>query len=149
VAGADLAGLDRAARAALRRRHVCIAGQDTILVDTVDVDANLDLVRLARGLPPDGDLVEAWVRALGLAPVRHRPVRVLSGGERQRVAAARVLAVAPDLAVLDEPTSRQDEAHAEGVAAALVAAARAGTAVVAATHDPVLAAAADTVVTLG
>jgi ABC-type lipoprotein export system ATPase subunit len=149
VAGVDLADLDRTARADLRRRLVAVGGQDTILVESVDVDENLDLVRLARGLPPDAPLVESWVRALGLAPVRRRPVRVLSGGERQRVAAARVLAAQPALAVFDEPTSRQDEAHAEIVAAALVAAARSGAAVVAATHDPVLVAAADEVVELG
>jgi ABC-type lipoprotein export system ATPase subunit len=149
VAGVDLADLDRTARADLRRRLVAVGGQDTILVESVDVDENLDLVRLARGLPPDASLVESWVRALGLAPVRRRPVRVLSGGERQRVAAARVLAAQPALAVFDEPTSRQDEAHAEIVAAALVAAARSGAAVVAATHDPVLVAAADDVVELG
>jgi len=149
IAGVELAGLDRSARAALRRRHVCVGGQDTILVESVDVDENLDLVRLARGLPPDATLVEHWVRTLGLAPVRRRPVRVLSGGERQRVAAARVLAAQPGLAVFDEPTSRQDEAHAEIVAAALSAAARSGTAVVAATHDPVLVAVADEVVDLG
>jgi ABC-type lipoprotein export system ATPase subunit len=149
VAGVDLADLDRTARADLRRRLVAVGGQDTILVETVDVDENLDLVRLARDLPPDASLVESWVRALGLSPVRRRPVRVLSGGERQRVAAARVLAAQPALAVFDEPTSRQDEAHAEIVGAALVAAARSGAAVVAATHDPVLAAAADEVVDLG
>ena len=149
LAGVDLADLDRTARADLRRRLVAVGGQDTILVESVDVDENLDLVRLARGLPPDAALVESWVRTLGLSPVRRRPVRVLSGGERQRVAAARVLAAQPALAVFDEPTSRQDEAHAEVVAAALVAAARAGAAVVAATHDPVLVAAADDVVELG
>jgi putative ABC transport system ATP-binding protein len=53
------------------------------------------------------------------------------------------------IAVLDEPTSRQDEAHAELVAAALVEAARRGTAVVAASHDPLVVEAADVAVTLG
>jgi len=73
----------------------------------------------------------------------------LSGGERQRVAVARVLAAGAVVGVLDEPTSRQDEAHAELVVAGLVAAARRGLAVVVASHDPVLIAAADAVLDLG
>jgi ABC-type protease/lipase transport system fused ATPase/permease subunit len=54
--------------------------------------------------------------------------------------------VDPVLAVLDEPTSQLDEAGAELVADALGAAADRGCAVVVASHDPVLLAAADTVV---
>lgn len=149
VAGTDLAGLDRAGLAALRRRNLGVAGQSAALLETMDVDENLDLVRLARRLPADGAAAREWIGALGLTAVRTRPVRVLSGGERQRVAVARVLAAEPRIAVVDEPTSRQDEAHAELVGAALVAAARRGVAVVAATHDPVLIAAADAVVMLG
>jgi ABC-type lipoprotein export system ATPase subunit len=146
VAGVDLAGLDRAGLAALRRRHVTLAHQDTVLVDPLDVDGNLGLRRHIRGVTGPAD---DWVERLGLAAVRHRAVHALSGGERQRVAVAAALAARPDLAVLDEPTARQDEAHAELVAAALRAAAGRGVAVVAATHDPVLIAAADAVVTLG
>jgi ABC-type lipoprotein export system ATPase subunit len=143
VAGIDLAPLDRAALATLRRRHVGVAGQGTALVETMDVVENLDLVRLARHLRADPDLVARLIADLGLTALRHRPVRVMSGGERQRVAVARVLAAEPELAVFDEPTSHQDEAHAELVVAALTAAAGRGVAVVAATHDPVLTAAAD------
>jgi ABC-type lipoprotein export system ATPase subunit len=148
VGEVDLAGLDRSALADLRRAGIAVAGQSTALVETMDTDENLELVRLARRLPPDAARTGEWVAALGLSAVRRRPVRVLSGGERQRVSVARVLAAQPPLAVLDEPTSRQDEAHAELVVAALVAAARGGAAVVAATHDPVLVAAADAVVAL-
>jgi ABC-type lipoprotein export system ATPase subunit len=149
VSGVDLAGLDRAGLAALRRRHVAVAGQSTALLDSMDARENIDLVRIARGLASQPARVEEWIAALGLTAVAARPVRVLSGGERQRVAVARVLAAEPDIAILDEPTSRQDEAHAELVVAALVAAARRGVAIVAATHDPVLAAAADVVGNLG
>src|SRR6185312_16786460 len=97
--------------------------------ETMDVDENVDLVRLTRHLPSRAEVTALSIEALGLAAVRHRPARVLSGGERQRVAVARVLAAESDVAVLDEPTSRQDEAHAELVVAALVAAARRGVAV--------------------
>ena len=148
VGEVDLAGLDRAGLADLRRAAIAVAGQSTALLETMDTDENVELVRLARRLPPDPARTGEWVGALGLEAVRHRPVRVLSGGERQRVAVARVLAARPRLAVLDEPTSRQDEAHAELVVAALVAAARGGAAVIAATHDPVLVAAADVVLPL-
>ena len=149
ICGTDLGPLDRAALARLRKAHLTVAGQSGSLLETLDVGENLELVRDARGLPSDAALVDAWIEALGLAPLRHRPVRVLSGGERQRVAVARALAVDPDLAVMDEPTSQQDEANAERLVGVLAEAARRGLAVVAATHDPVLTAVADHVVTLG
>jgi ABC-type lipoprotein export system ATPase subunit len=148
LSGTDLGQLDRAGLARLRRRHLAVCGQRPVLVETLDVVGNLELVRQARGLDVTADLVDDWLDALGLAALRHRPVRVLSGGERQRVAVARALAVEPAVAVLDEPTSQQDEANVHRVVAVLVEVARRGTAVVAATHDPVLAVAADGVLEL-
>jgi ABC-type lipoprotein export system ATPase subunit len=149
LAGVDLADLDRAALAGLRREHVALAGQGSGLVDALDVEENLVLARDARGHPHGAGWVEPWVDALGLHAVRHRRAGALSGGERQRALVARVLACGVRLVVLDEPTSQQDEANAERVVAVLRQAAAAGTAVVAATHDPVLVDAADTVLTLG
>ncbi|MEN3305092.1 MAG: peptide/nickel transport system ATP-binding protein ddpF [Micromonosporaceae bacterium] len=148
IGDAELDRLDRTGLAGLRRRYVGVAAQSAALIESLDVLENLALMREARGLPADSELVRHWLDALGLDALRHRHVRVLSGGERQRVSVARVLAAQPSIAVLDEPTSQQDEANAERLVGVLVSAARQGTALVAATHDPVLVAAADEVVTL-
>jgi ABC-type lipoprotein export system ATPase subunit len=148
VLGTDLASLNRPRLAALRRAHLAISAQESMLVDTEDVTANLELARQVRGLDATAELIDYWLDALGLAPLRHRPVRLLSGGERQRVSVARALVAEPAIAILDEPTSQQDEANAERLVSALLAATRRGTTVVAATHDPVLAAAADDVLRL-
>jgi ATP-binding cassette subfamily C protein CydD len=73
----------------------------------------------------------------------------LSGGEAVRLALARI-AVHPhaDLLLVDEPTAHLDTETAERVADALVALARGKTLIVA-THDPVLAARMDRVLSLG
>jgi ABC-type lipoprotein export system ATPase subunit len=148
LGGVDLAGLDRAARADLRRRVVAVSGQGGALAEPLDVAENLSLARTARGLDASDARVDEVIDAMGLHPVRGRAVRLLSGGERQRVAVARSLVVERPLIVLDEPTSQQDEAHAELLAAALAAASARGTALLCATHDPVLVAVAGHVITL-
>ncbi len=148
ILGTDLAGLDRAGLARLRQRRVAVSAQHTVLLETLDVVENLELVRQARGLSTPPELMAHWLDLLGLAPLRHRPVRVLSGGERQRVGVARALVAHPAVALLDEPTSQQDETNVHRVVAVLAEAARRGTAVVAATHDPVLAEAAHAVLRL-
>jgi len=125
IDGQDLAGLDRTGLAGLRRRLVGLAAQDGALVETLDVGENLALLRHVRGLAAEPELTRSCLVAVDLAGLVDRPVRALSGGERQRLLVARVLAAEPALAVLDEPTSQQDETHAEQVIATLLAA-RAG-----------------------
>lgn len=63
--------------------------------------------------------VEETLDLLGIAPLRHRPLRTLSGGEQQRVAVAAVVAAGPRIVVLDEPTSALDPVAAEEVLATL------------------------------
>lgn len=62
----------------------------------------------------------------------------LSGGEQQRVAIARAFAVGPRVLVADEPTGNLDRDNAREIIALLAGAARRGTLVLIATHDPAL-----------
>jgi energy-coupling factor transport system ATP-binding protein len=89
--------------------------------------------------------------AAGLGALAERHPRDLSGGERQQLALAAVLEGGPPAALLlDEPTRGMDHARKDALARRLRALARAGVAVVVATHDAELAvAAADRAVLLG
>jgi ABC-type lipoprotein export system ATPase subunit len=108
------------------------------------VEENVSLPCWVRGRPGRPDLLES----LDLGHLAARLTGQASRGEQQRVAIARAAALVPDVVVLDEPTSHQDEAHAEVVAGEVVALARAGSAVLVATHDTRLSSAADRVVRL-
>lgn len=59
--------------------------------------------------------IEESLDTLGISALRHRAIHELSGGEKQKIAIASVLALHPEILMLDEPTSELDPKSAEEV----------------------------------
>ena len=138
--------------ASLRRQLIGYLSQEPAPIDFLSAEENTVLILRIRGWDADAAAeraVTALTRA-GLAERARQRVHRLSAGEAQRLALARALAGARGLLIVDEPTSRQDEANARGVAALLAAAAhQEGQTVICATHDPTVIGRADQVMALG
>jgi energy-coupling factor transporter ATPase len=73
------------------------------------------------GIPPDeiARRVEWALEVTALKPFRHRAPHLLSAGQKQRVAIAGIIAMKPDVIVLDESTAMLDPVGRESVLAAV------------------------------
>jgi cobalt/nickel transport system ATP-binding protein len=81
---------------------------DQLFMPTVYEDVAFGPLNL--GLPPPEveHRVEQALQRTGVEHLRERPPYKLSGGEKRAVAIATVLAMSPDILVMDEPTSNLD-----------------------------------------
>ena len=144
VDGAEVTGLDRAARAALRREKIAYVGQQAGLVPHLSALENVELALALRGVEDTRPAALSALEAVGLGERATQRIARLSQGERARVAIARAVASRPALLLADEPTSRLDGANAIAVAVLLAKLARdTGTAVLCSTHDPLVMEQAD------
>jgi energy-coupling factor transport system ATP-binding protein len=100
---------------------------------TTSVQAEIE-VGLRRGRP-GGMGLEDLMDVFELGAVLGRPPHRLSAGEKKRAAIASVLALNPEVLVLDEPTAGQDAAGREALATALRRLSAEGLAVLVVTHD--------------
>ncbi|GAB2895917.1 ABC transporter ATP-binding protein [Streptomyces mayteni] len=102
---------------------VGVVGQDPLagfVTDTVEEELAYGMEQLAIDPGTMRKRVEETLDLLGIAELRHRPLRTLSGGQQQRVAIGAVLTPHPAVLVLDEPTSALDPTAAEEVLAAVL-----------------------------
>jgi ABC-type lipoprotein export system ATPase subunit len=116
---------------------------DLSLTDNVLLPA-----RLRGTLADEVPRAQALLTDFGLAHLADRYPAQASLGEQQRAAVARALLLRPAVLLADEPTAHQDRGHADRLLDAITAAARAGSAVIIATHDELAWARADRVLSM-
>jgi cobalt/nickel transport system ATP-binding protein len=110
-----------------------------IIAPTVYQDVAFGPVNLGYPGERIREVVRDALRNVGLAGFERRPPHRLSAGEKKRVAIAGVLAMDPDLLVLDEPTSSLDPAGSEDTMELLEELHLAGKTIIISTHDVELA----------
>jgi putative ABC transport system ATP-binding protein len=148
VDGHDLAELDAAGRASLRAHRVALLLQGDDLLPALTVQENVEILHRIRGESPPLEAIDAALGAVGLTSRSDSLPEALSGGERRRAALARVMVQGPRLTLLDEPTDGLDPRSTAVVVELMRERARAGSALLVATHDLWVASTADRVLVL-
>jgi putative ABC transport system ATP-binding protein len=144
--GAELAGAGDDVLTRYRRQHVGFVFQFYNLVPSLTARENVQLV---VDLVEDAMAPHEALAMVGLGDrLDHFPSQ-LSGGEQQRVAIARAIAKRPHLLLCDEPTGALDARTGRLVLEAIATVNRElGTTTALITHNAVIAAMADRVVTM-
>ncbi len=92
-------------------------------------------LNLGLGLPEVERRTAEALAAMGLEGYAQRSPQYLSGGEKKRVTIADILAMEPDVILLDEPTSSLDPENVTRLEEILDRLTQAGIALLVSTHD--------------
>ncbi len=112
---------------------------DQIFAPTVYQDVAFGPVNLGFPAEKAKKYVGYALQYVGLSGYERRPPHHLSGGEKKRVAIAGILAMEPEVMILDEPTSNLDPASSEEIMDMLDELNCTGKTIIISTHDVELA----------
>jgi cobalt/nickel transport system ATP-binding protein len=112
---------------------------DQIFAPTVYQDVAFGPVNLGFPVEKAKKYVGYALQYVGLSGYERRPPHHLSGGEKKRVAIAGILAMEPEVMILDEPTSNLDPASSEEIMDMLDELNCGGKTMIISTHDVDLA----------
>lgn len=124
------------------RRRVGLVLQepdDQLFAATVGQDVSFGPLNLGLSEAETAERVREALTALRVTHLADRPTHALSFGQKKRVAIAGVLAMRPEILVLDEPTAGLDPHGVTHLLGALQQLHEAGTTLVFSTHDVDLA----------
>jgi energy-coupling factor transporter ATP-binding protein EcfA2 len=114
VAGKDITKLQTHEMA----KHVGLVFQNPenqLFALSIEKDVAFGLENLGFSRPEMRERVDWALKLAGIYDIRERSPHEVSGGQQQRVAIAAVLAMQPEIIVLDEPTSFLDPFSAERI----------------------------------
>lgn len=103
----------------------------TLIYD--EVALGLELRGISKGIIRER--VEEILKVCGLYPFREWPISALSYGQKKRVTIAAILALDPEMIILDEPTAGQGFKHYTEFLSLLEALKKQGVTIVMITHD--------------
>lgn len=138
IGGVDASGWSLAERG---QRVGFVLQEPGQMISQPQVTEEIALGMRARGIPEEeiDRRTAAVLEVCGLRPFRSWPLSALSHGQKKRVSIASVLALEPEVLLLDEPTAGQDYAHYTEFMEFLRRVNDSGTTVVLITHDMHLA----------
>jgi len=134
VDGVDAISLEKSE---LRRRVGLVFQfpESALFAPTVEEDVAFAPRQLGLDEEEVKERVRESLRALGAEELAARSPFALSGGEKRRAAIAGVLAMKPEVLVLDEPTAGLDPATRQDLLALILGLREAGVSVVLVSHD--------------
>ena len=124
------------------RKHIALVLQNSnyqLFTPSVEEEISFGLKNLGLEGEALHQRLEAILDAYELQPLRHTPPHQLSEGQKKWVALASILAMEPEVLLLDEPTAALDQRYTRRIMELLSELHKAGKTIILSTHDMELA----------